>query len=103
VTAPLERIADFDLTEEQRAVRRAVREFAEKELLPHVEQYEREARYPIELIRKLVPLGYIAPRIPEKYGGSELDAVSYGILCEELARIDRAFPVGPDRGELPTA
>jgi alkylation response protein AidB-like acyl-CoA dehydrogenase len=88
VTAPLERIADFDLTEEQRAVRRAVREFAEKELLPHVEQYEREARYPIELIRKLVPLGYIAPRIPEQYGGSELDAVSYGILCEELARID---------------
>jgi alkylation response protein AidB-like acyl-CoA dehydrogenase len=87
VTA-LERIADFDLTEEQRAVRRAVREFAEKELLPYVEQYEREARYPTPLIRKLVPLGYIAPRIPEKYGGSELDVVSYGILCEELARID---------------
>ena len=84
----LERIADFDLTEEQRAVRRAVREFAEKELAPHVERHEREGLYPTELIRKLVPLGYIAPMIPERYGGSQLDVVSYGILCEELARVD---------------
>ena len=48
-----ERIADFDLTPEQRLVRRSVREFAERELLPHVERYEREARYPLELIAKL--------------------------------------------------
>ena len=84
----LERIADFDLSDEQRLVRRAVREFAEKELAPHVERYEREERYPLELIRKLVPLGYIAPMIPERYGGSFVDVVSYGIICEELARID---------------
>ena len=52
---PLDRMADFDLTPEQRQVRAAVREFAEKEILPHVEQYEREARYPTELIAKLHP------------------------------------------------
>jgi alkylation response protein AidB-like acyl-CoA dehydrogenase len=86
--SPLERIADFDLTDEQRLVRRAVREFAEKEIAPHVERHEREERYPLELIRKLVPLGYIAPMIPERYGGSFSDVVTYGIICEELARID---------------
>jgi alkylation response protein AidB-like acyl-CoA dehydrogenase len=86
--SPLQRIADFDLTEEQRMVRSTVREFAEKEILPHVERYEREERYPLELIAKLVPLGFIAPMIPEQYGGSLMDVVSYGVLCEELARVD---------------
>jgi hypothetical protein len=83
-----ERMADFDLSEEQRLVRATVREFAEKEIAPHVERHEREARYPLELIAKLVPLGFMAPMIPEKYGGSFNDVVSYGVICEELARID---------------
>ena len=83
-----ERMADFDLTAEQRLVRAAVREFAEKEIAPFVEQYERDERYPLELIQKLVPLGYIAPLIPEQYGGSRSDVATYGVICEELARID---------------
>jgi len=83
-----ERMADFDLNPQQRLVRRAVRDFAEREIAPHVEQYEREERYPLELIAKLVPLGFIAPMIPEKFGGSYIDVLSYGIVCEELARID---------------
>jgi alkylation response protein AidB-like acyl-CoA dehydrogenase len=85
---PLDRMMDFDLTPEQRQVRAAVRGFAEKEIQPFVEQHEREGRYPIELIQKLVPLGYIAPMIPEEYGGSFVDVMTYGIICEELARID---------------
>jgi alkylation response protein AidB-like acyl-CoA dehydrogenase len=85
---PQERIADFDLNEEQRMVRASVREFAEKEILPHVERYEREERYPTELIAKLPPLGLMGPMIPEEYGGSYSDVVTYGIICEELARID---------------
>ena len=84
----LQRIADFDLSEEQRLVRRSVREFAEKEIAPFVEEYEREARYPTELIEKLVPLGFIAPMIPEEFGGSFVHVVSYGIICEEIARVD---------------
>ena len=85
---PLDRMADFDLTDQQREVRRAVREFAEKEILPHVERYEREARYPLELIAKLPELGLMGPMIPEEYGGAFSDVLSYGIICEELARID---------------
>jgi alkylation response protein AidB-like acyl-CoA dehydrogenase len=86
--SPLDRMADFDLSDEQREVRRAVREFAEKELLPHVERHEREARYPLELIAKLPALGLMGPLIPEEYGGSYSDVLSYGVICEELARID---------------
>lgn len=88
MSSPLERMMDFDLTEEQRQVRRTVRAFAEKEILPYVEEHEREQRYPLELVRKLVPLGLIAPLIPEEYGGSFTDVMSYGLICEEIARVD---------------
>jgi alkylation response protein AidB-like acyl-CoA dehydrogenase len=84
----LSRMADFDLTPDQREVRRTVRAFAEREVLPHVERYEREGAYPVELIAKLAPLGLLGPLIPERYGGSFSDVVSYGVVCEELARID---------------
>ena len=82
------RSADFDLTPEQRQVRRAVREFAEREILPFVEEHERAERYPAELIRKLIPLGYLTPVLPEAYGGGGSDVVTYGVICEELARVD---------------
>lgn len=88
MTTPLERMADFDLSQEQRLVRRTVKDFAEREILPHVERCEREERYPTELIAKLVPMGLMGPLIPEEYGGSFSDYVSYGIICEELARVD---------------
>ena len=84
----LERMADFDLTAEQREVRYAVREFAEKEILPHVEKFEEEERYPLELIAKLPAMGLLGPMIPEEYGGSFSDVVTYGIICEEIARVD---------------
>lgn len=81
-------MADFDLTSEQQTVRRAVREFAESEILPFVEEHETAERYPATLIEKLIPLGYLTPIIPERYGGSGTDVVTYGVICEELARID---------------
>ena len=81
-------MADFDLTSEQQTVRRAVREFAESEILPFVEEHEIAERYPATLIEKLIPLGYLTPIIPDRYGGSGTDVVTYGVICEELARID---------------
>jgi alkylation response protein AidB-like acyl-CoA dehydrogenase len=81
-------MADFDLTSEQQTVRSAVREFAESEILPFVEEHEIAERYPTTLIEKLIPLGYLTPIIPERYGGSGTDVVTYGVICEELARID---------------
>lgn len=88
MNAALERMMDFDLTEEQRLVRRTVREFAEAEILPYVEQYEREERYPTELVEKLPDLGLMGPMIPEEFGGSFSDVMTYGVIMEELARVD---------------
>jgi alkylation response protein AidB-like acyl-CoA dehydrogenase len=88
MTVLLDRMMDFDLTEEQRLVRQTVRRFAESEILPHVERYEREERYPSELIAKLPAMGLLGPMIPEEYGGSFTDVVTYGVICEELARVD---------------
>lgn len=88
MASPLDRLADFDLSEQQREVRRSVRAFAEREILPHVERFEREGRYPLELIAKLPELGLLGPMIPEEYGGSFSDYVTYGIICEEIARVD---------------
>ncbi|MFI5308506.1 MAG: acyl-CoA dehydrogenase family protein [Polyangiales bacterium] len=81
-------MADFDLTPEQREVRRNVRAFAERELLPEVERHEQQGRYPLEQIAKIAKLGLLGPLIPSAYGGSRSDVVSYGIVCEEIARID---------------
>ena len=88
MNAALDRMMDFDLSEEQRLVRKTVREFAESEILPHVEKYEREERYPMELVAKLPELGLMGPMIPEEYGGSFSDVLTYGVICEELARVD---------------
>lgn len=88
MTSLLDRMMDFDLTEDQRLVRQTVRRFAEAEILPHVERYEREERYPSELIAKLPAMGLLGPMIPEEYGGSFSDVVTYGVICEELARVD---------------
>lgn len=88
MNAPLDRMMDFDLSEDQRLVRQTVRRFAEAEILPHVERFEREERYPSELIAKLPALGLMGPMIPEEYGGSFTDVVTYGVICEELARVD---------------
>ncbi len=88
MNAALDRMMDFDLSEEQRLVRKTVREFAESEILPHIEMYEREERYPTELVDKLPALGLMGPMIPEEYGGSFSDVLTYGVICEELARVD---------------
>jgi alkylation response protein AidB-like acyl-CoA dehydrogenase len=63
-------MADFDLTPEQREVRRAVRASAQREVLPQVERLEREQRYPLELIGRLAQLGLLGPLIPAQYGGA---------------------------------
>ncbi len=87
-TNALRRMADFDLSDAQRQVRSAVREFAEREILPVVEEHERDKVYPRGIIKQLAPLGFLAPLIPESYGGSFSDVVTYGVICEELARVD---------------
>lgn len=84
----IENLRDFGLTEQQKEIRRSVRAFAEKEIAPHVDRLEREGKYPTEIVAKMAELGYLGATVPEEYGGAGLDYLSYGIICEEIARVD---------------
>jgi alkylation response protein AidB-like acyl-CoA dehydrogenase len=78
----------FRLTAEQRAVREAVRDFAEGEIRPVAADYERAERYPEQLRQQAADLGFVAPHVPEEYGGAGMDAVSTLLVTEELWRGD---------------
>src|SRR5579871_700903 len=77
---------DWDLTPEQRMVQSVVREFAEREALPLMKDCFERARFPAELIPRFADLGLLGPTIPEH--GSGLDYTSYGLVCQELERVD---------------
>ena len=78
---------NFDLSEDQARVRDAVREFAEQEVAPGVVLREREERFPREVVEKLGALGILGMMVPEEYGGAGLDALTYIVAVEELARV----------------
>jgi butyryl-CoA dehydrogenase len=70
-----------------KAVRKTVRRFAETELGPISHDIDRDARFPWEVIEKMRPLNYFGLQIPKKYGGADLDTISYAITVEELSRV----------------
>ena len=82
---------DFDFTEEQTLLKQNVRVFLEKEIAPLVDDYERKGPLTrddtIRFIKMLMPWGFYNGRASEEFGGSNLDAKTYGLLHEELARI----------------
>lgn len=77
---------NFDFSEEQELFRRTVREFAKKEISPKIRDYERKREFPWELYRKMGNAGLLGLRFPKEFGGQESDAVTMGILVEEIAR-----------------
>jgi alkylation response protein AidB-like acyl-CoA dehydrogenase len=79
---------DFDYTPEQVQLRREVRDFATKEILPHVMEWDENQIFPLEVIKKLGQLGYLGAIFPEEYGGAGLGYVEYSIIIEELSRVD---------------
>ena len=79
---------DFELSEQHTLLRSTVRDFFEKEVKPHARAWDEEERFPMEIVPRLAELGLLGIRIPEEYGGSEMDTLSYAIVIEEAARID---------------
>lgn len=77
---------DFEFSEEQRDFQRAIRAFVQKEIIPVASEWEREGRYPTEIVEQLKGMGLFGMTVPEEYGGLNLDAVSFAIVFEELAR-----------------
>jgi hypothetical protein len=79
---------DLRLSEEQTLLRRAVREFAEAEIRPHVREWDERQQYPPELTPRMAALGLMGIQFAEVYGGSAMSSVDYCICIEELARVD---------------
>src|SRR2546428_1118906 len=77
---------DFRLTEEQRLVRDTARDFVDRELVPHVRDWEEKGEVPRSFYRKMASLGYLGAPVPEKYGGAGMDYVSFMLLVEEISR-----------------
>ncbi|MBX6383579.1 MAG: acyl-CoA dehydrogenase family protein [Microbispora sp.] len=77
---------DFELNEEQRLFRQTLREFVDKEIIPVAPEWERTGRYPEEIVRRFAQLGLFGMTIPERYGGLDLDRVSFALVFEEIAR-----------------
>jgi len=78
----------FSLTEEQLAVKRMVRDFAESEIAPHVMTWDEAQTYPRDIAMKLGELGMMGVIFPEEYGGAGLSYVDYVNVVEELSRVD---------------
>jgi alkylation response protein AidB-like acyl-CoA dehydrogenase len=79
---------DFDFTPEQIQLRKAVREFAESEIRPHVMEWDEAQIFPLEVVKKLGGLGYLGSIFPEELGGAHLSYIDYAIIIEELSRVD---------------
>src|ERR1043166_4365834 len=81
---------DFELTEEQQVLQQTIRDFAQAEIAPGAKDRDEASRFPHELIPKLAELGLFGVMTPEKYGGADLDPLSFAIIIEEVARVDGA-------------
>jgi alkylation response protein AidB-like acyl-CoA dehydrogenase len=79
---------DFRATEEQKLLRRTVREFAEAEIRPHVRSWDETQHFPLEIVPKLARLGLMGIQCPDQYGGAGMSSIDYCICIEELARVD---------------
>jgi alkylation response protein AidB-like acyl-CoA dehydrogenase len=84
---------DFELSDEQKLVRRTAREFAEGEIAPVSARYDEAEEFPAALIPKLGELGFMGALFPAEYGGAGLDYVSYALVVEELSRVDGSIGI----------
>ena len=84
---------DFSLSPEQREIQSLARDIAESEIAPHASTWDREHRFPRQLIAKLGALGLMGVCVPEEYGGAGSDFLSYILVLEELSRADAGVGV----------
>jgi len=85
---------DFDLNEDQLAIRDMVRDFARKEIAPHGEGWDEAETFPREVFARLGELGLLGVFIPEEYGGAGLGYVEYATILEEIGAADGGVGLG---------
>lgn len=79
---------DFSWTEEQKLIRKTVREFGKRQIRPRLMELEKNERIPDEIIRSMAKLGLLGMTVSSEYGGASADALTVGIVAEEIARAD---------------
>lgn len=84
---------NFELTEEQLAVKEAARDFAQNVLKPGVIDRDNNQRFPAEEIKQLGELGFMGMMVSPEYGGSGMDTLSYVLAMEEISKVDASTSV----------
>ena len=79
---------DFQLNDEQQQLRKSVREFAEREIAPHVLEWDEASHFPMETVKELGKMGLLGVIFPAEYGGAGMGYIEYVIAIEELSRVD---------------
>jgi len=78
---------DFDFTPEQAAIRKHMREFAEREIAPVAAKNDRDCKFDWDIAKKIFAEGFLGCPIPEEYGGLGMDYIAYGLMTEEVNRV----------------
>jgi len=81
---------DLQLNEEQLMIRDAARDFAQSEIMPVAEHYDRTGEFPMPIIKQMGEMGFMGIEAPEAYGGAGMDTVAYILAMEEIAKADVA-------------
>jgi alkylation response protein AidB-like acyl-CoA dehydrogenase len=89
---------NFELSEDHETFRKVVRDFAEREIAPHVAAWDREHHLPVEVVHAMGELGLFGLVVPEEYGGSGGDFTSLCVAIEELGRVDQSIGITLEAG-----
>ena len=81
---------NLTLSAEHEELRRAVRDFARKEILPVAAHFDETGDFPMDVVRKMGEMGLMGIEVPEEYGGAGMDTIAYVLTMEEVAKADAA-------------
>ena len=84
---------DFDLSDDHQLIERTVREWAAREVAPHIRELDREHRFDPRILPQMAELGLLGCSVPPQYGGAGMDYISLGIISEELEYVDTSLRV----------
>src|ERR671913_2617280 len=84
---------NFELGKEQQQIQERAAEFSDREVAPYAAEWDREARFPAEVFKRLAGVGFMGLCVPEEYGGGGTDFLSYTLLIEEISRADAGVGV----------
>jgi short-chain 2-methylacyl-CoA dehydrogenase len=89
---------NFELSEDHETFRKVVRDFAEREIAPHVAAWDRAHHFPVDVVHAMGELGLFGLVVPEEYGGSGGDFTSLCVAIEELGRVDQSIGITLEAG-----